>query len=100
MKMSPHQGGTPMDSRLISKLEKARRYAGEPHRVKIQECTLSFAGDHSTHTVTSRDGQWHCTCPEFARASDCAHTMAVKYMMQRAFDGANVDHEAHLLTRA
>lgn len=87
-----------MDSRLISKLEKARRYADEPERVEIQEYTLHFKGEHSTHTIRFQDGEARCSCSEYIRAGDCPHTLAIKYMLQRAFDRENIDHTAHLLS--
>lgn len=86
-----------MDSRLISKLDKARRYANEPERVAVRECTLTFRGDNDNHSVALSDGAWQCTCGEFARTGDCAHVMAVRYMLTRTFSGAQVDHAAHLL---
>lgn len=86
-----------MDSRLISKLDKARRYADEPERITIRDFSTTFRGDNDTHGVSFSDGAWHCTCAEFARAGDCAHVVAVRYTLTRAFDGRGVDHDAHLL---
>ena len=86
-----------MDSRLISKLDKARRYADEPERVTVHDFAVTFRGDHATHEISSHAGKSHCTCAEFSRTGDCAHVVAVRYMFARAFDGKHVDHEAHLL---
>ncbi len=87
-----------MDSRLISKLDKARRYADEPERVAVRDFAVTFRGDHGTHEVSSHVGVAHCTCAEFARQGDCAHVVAVRYLFARAFNGTQVDHEAHLLS--
>ena len=70
-----------MDSSLIGKIDKARRYAQEPKRVSLSDFSLSFRGDHDSHNVTYRDSRWHCSCSYFAGHGLCSHTMALERML-------------------
>ena len=47
-----------MDSSLIGKLEKAKRYAAEPKRFHFHSLTVTVDGDNSAHTVTYVNGAW------------------------------------------
>ncbi len=71
-----------MQSSLIGKIEKAKRYATEPHRVTFNDFTLTFRGDNDTHTVRWHDEHWHCTCDFFAEHDLCCHTMALERMIE------------------
>jgi hypothetical protein len=86
-----------MHSSMIGKLDKARRYADEPWRASMQSLHVEFKGDNDSHTVSYADGAWHCTCHFFEANETCAHSMAVKVMIARAFSEGKVDHGAHLL---
>jgi len=70
-----------MNSSLIGKIQKAKRYAEERDRVTFQEMTLSFRGDHNTHRLTFQNGHWHCTCQFFAGWGTCSHTMAMQRIL-------------------
>ena len=72
-----------MDSSMIGKVEKAKRYSLERERVSFSRFTLRFHGDHRTHEITFRDGIFHCTCDYFAKHAACSHSMA----MERMLDG-------------
>ena len=72
-----------MQSSLISKIEKARVYSGERHRMQIDGLHVSFHGENSDHSVTLADGHWTCTCDFFAEWDTCSHTMA----LERTLDG-------------
>ena len=54
-----------MNSSMISKIEKAHRYAQEPDRIKFQELKATFHGGHDDYTVTLVDEHWSCTCHTF-----------------------------------
>ena len=41
-----------MNSSLISKIEKSRRYAEEPERVKFDSFSVEFHGNNDTYTTT------------------------------------------------
>lgn len=70
-----------MNSSLIGKIEKARRYAQELHRVKITSLEADFQGQHRVHKVRFCDGEWRCTCEFFSKWETCSHTMAMQRIM-------------------
>lgn len=70
-----------MDSGLISKVQKARRYAQEPERITFKKFEVSFQGEHNTYTVTFDQGQWHCECNFFAQRGICSHIMALERVL-------------------
>ena len=71
-----------MHSSLIGKIEKAKRYAQQPERVRINSMDLTFHGEHDEYHVTLMGNEWHCSCHFFEGFGTCAHVMA----MQRIFD--------------
>lgn len=70
-----------MYSGLISKIDKAKRYATERDRLEFSTFSASFRGDHDNHTVTYATGNWTCTCSFFPTARTCAHVMATERML-------------------
>ncbi|RLC79925.1 MAG: hypothetical protein DRI61_06875 [Chloroflexi bacterium] len=70
-----------MDSGLISKIQKAKRYAQETERITFKRFEVSFRGDHNTYTVTFDQGRWHCECNFFAQRGLCSHTMALERVL-------------------
>lgn len=72
-----------MQSSLIGKVEKAKRYATERNRVSFSAFTASFEGEHDRYSVRYEDGRWRCSCTSFSQAGLCSHVMA----MQRMLDG-------------
>ncbi len=70
-----------MQSSIIGKIEKARRYAEEPERVKFIEFSAHFRGDDNKYITGYKDGKWHCTCEFFSRWGTCSHTMAMEKML-------------------
>lgn len=71
-----------MQSSLIGKIEKARRYAQEPDRVTFSELEVKFRGEHNDYHTGYRDGRWHCSCPFFATWGLCSHTMALEKILR------------------
>jgi hypothetical protein len=67
-----------MQSSLISKIEKAKRYAQEPERIKLQSFMADFHGENSDHKFSFMNGIWHCTCHSFSQTGTCSHIMAFK----------------------
>jgi len=67
-----------MYSSLISKIEKAKRYAEEPERITIQQLDVRFRGDNSAHTVSLRGDDWSCECDHFQTSGLCAHVMTLQ----------------------
>jgi len=70
-----------MDSGMISKIQKARRYAEERDRITVDELAVTFRGEHDTYRVTYHKGQWSCGCGFFAQRGVCSHTMALERIL-------------------
>ena len=70
-----------MYSSLISKIEKAKRYAEEPDRITFESLAVRFRGDNGTHRVSLKGDDWTCECDHFHTSGLCAHVMT----MQRLF---------------
>jgi hypothetical protein len=70
-----------MHSDLIGKVEKARRYAEEPERIKFRNFKAHFNGGNSEHEIELKDNHWTCTC-SFSRSwGTCAHIMAMQRLL-------------------
>ena len=70
-----------MDSGMISKIQKARQYAQEPHRLRFEKLEVTFQGNHHNYTVTYDQGQWHCGCGFFQKRGVCSHTMTLEKVL-------------------
>ena len=70
-----------MQSSLIGKVEKAKRYAQEPDRVTLSEFAADFRGEHSSYSVSYKDRKWHCTCHFFSQWGLCSHVMALQQLL-------------------
>jgi hypothetical protein len=70
-----------MHSSFISKVEKARAYAGERFRMQIDDLHVAFHGENSEHEVTIHDGKWACSCDFFGTWDVCSHTMALERVL-------------------
>ncbi|MGI8404664.1 MAG: SWIM zinc finger family protein [Thermomicrobiales bacterium] len=70
-----------MNSRMISKLEKAHRYALEPERVSFESLEASFHGGHDDYHVSLKDNVWKCSCHTFESLETCSHVMAIQQML-------------------
>ena len=70
-----------MDSGMISKIQKAKRYAQEPHRVAFESFSVAFTGDHSVYHVRYDQGDWSCECEFFRIRGVCSHTMALERIL-------------------
>ena len=75
-----------MDSSMIGKIEKAKRYAQEKDRVDITGLTATFKGDHDTYQVGLSFGSWNCQCHFFSSRGVCSHTMAVQRILDELLD--------------
>ena len=72
-----------MNSSLISKIEKSRRYAEEPERIKFNSFAVEFHGNNDTYTTTMNGNEFSCTCHFFAvqGMGTCAHIMAMQRIL-------------------
>lgn len=71
-----------MDSGLMRKREKAKRYAEQRDRIRIESLTVTFDGDNNPHTVHFKEGVWHCDCDFFQTRGICSHTMALEMILE------------------
>ena len=71
-----------MDSSIIGKIEKARKYAEEKDRVTITSLKATFLGNHNTHEVEFDSGSWRCRCHYFSMRATCSHTMALQRILE------------------
>jgi hypothetical protein len=79
-----------MDSGMVSKIEKARRYAEEKEdRVRFKQFEVTIRGGHDDHLVRYNQGVFQCDCGFFAQRGVCSHTMA----MERILNGMLVEAE-------
>ena len=69
-----------MHSDLISKIEKAKRYAQEPERIAIQEFRATFRGGND-HTIKLESDHWSCDCRFFINWQTCSHVMAIQRIL-------------------
>ena len=70
-----------MQSSLIGKIEKAKRYAREKERVTFNEFSVRFQGENDCYTTGYKDGKWYCSCHFFSGWGLCSHTMALEKML-------------------
>ena len=70
-----------MQSSLIGKIEKAKRYAEEPERVTFSELSVKFRGENNNYTTEYKDGKCHCSCQFFSLRGLCSHTMALQKVL-------------------
>ncbi|MBM3942180.1 MAG: hypothetical protein FJ316_04520 [SAR202 cluster bacterium] len=80
-----------MDSSIIGKIDKARKYAEEKERVTITSFKASFQGNHNTYQVSFDSGVWHCQCLFFTTRGVCGHTMALQRMLDEVLAHAAKD---------
>ncbi len=70
-----------MQSSLIGKIEKAKRYAQEKERVTFSELSVKFRGENDDYTISYQAGKWHCSCHFFSSWEQCSHTMALERIL-------------------
>ncbi len=71
-----------MDSSMIGKIEKAKRYATEaPRRVVFSQFAVTVQGDNNTYAVTFDNARWSCGCHYFATRGLCSHTMTMERVL-------------------
>ncbi|MBI4674115.1 MAG: hypothetical protein HY741_20920 [Chloroflexi bacterium] len=72
-----------MDSSMIGKIEKARRYASEAReRISFDQFRADIQGDNDAHTVQYDRGVWTCGCRYFETHQWCSHTKAMEYLLE------------------
>jgi hypothetical protein len=71
-----------MQSSLIGKIEKAKRYSQETDRVTFRELSVKFRGGSGDYDVDFKDNKWRCTCSFFSKWGLCCHTMAMEKILE------------------
>ena len=73
-----------MDSGMISRIKKSKRYAEErENRIDFSSFTATIKGEHRTHTIHFGENSWSCTCDYFKKHGNCSHTRT----FERVLDG-------------
>ncbi len=72
-----------MNSAMISKIDKARRYAEEPQRVHFSRFEVTFKGENDDHIVTLDGNEFTCNCHFFVAQGmgTCSHVMAMQRLL-------------------
>jgi hypothetical protein len=71
-----------MDSGMIGKIEKAKRYAQERERFHFEAFTVRINGANNSHRITFSEGKWNCDCDFFHSHRLCTHTMALEELLK------------------
>ncbi len=71
-----------MDSGMIGKIDKAKRYAQERKRFRFNKFDVVFHGDNNDHHITFDNGVFQCDCDFFKTRRNCSHTMALENLLQ------------------
>ena len=71
-----------MNSSVIGKIEKAKRYARERDRIRVTGLSVDFHGENGDHKVSLDGDNWHCSCDFFVGYGACAHTMALERVLE------------------
>jgi hypothetical protein len=71
-----------MDSGMIGKIQKAKRYAQERERFHIEALKVSMDGANNSHRISFADGKWNCDCDYFHSHGLCTHTMALEEVLK------------------
>jgi hypothetical protein len=70
-----------MDSGMMRKYEKARKYSEQRDRINIESLRVSFDGLNNPHVVELQQGDWSCDCEFFQTRGRCSHTMALELIL-------------------
>jgi hypothetical protein len=70
-----------MDYGMIGKIEKAKRYAEERERIRMETFSATFEGENNSHRVQFDKGNWKCDCNFFLTRGVCSHTMALERIL-------------------
>ncbi len=76
-----------MDSGMIGKIEKAKRYAQERKRIHFNMMRVTMDGENNSHVVEFDGGEWKCDCSFFQTRGRCSHTMALEILLEGMLTG-------------
>jgi hypothetical protein len=78
-----------VNSSVIGKIEKAKRYAQERDRMQVTGLSVHFRGENDDHDVSLSNEKWNCTCDFFGGHGTCAHTMALERVLEGMLPNAS-----------
>lgn len=70
-----------MDSAMIGKIEKSKRYAEQPERFQFMAFSVEVTGKNNTHITEYNRGEWACGCSFFQSRNRCVHTMSLERIL-------------------
>ncbi|MDP2725960.1 MAG: hypothetical protein Q8P59_00310 [Dehalococcoidia bacterium] len=85
-----------MNSSIISKMDKAKRYIQEKGRITFSHFDAEFHGEHDNYHLSYMDGRWNCSCNFFASWDVCSHTMALQKLLSEMLPKGTLPHEISL----
>jgi len=71
-----------MDSGMIGKIQKAKRYAQERGRFHFNSFSVVMQGENNPHTVNFENGKLSCDCDFYQTRGRCSHTMALEMLLE------------------
>jgi len=78
-----------MQSTIVTKAEKAHRYALEHDRLRIGGLAATFEAGGGTHVIGLDENGWSCDCDFFGATKVCPHVEAASRMLDvHLADGA------------
>lgn len=72
---------------LIKKIIKAKKYASEPKRFKIEHGNATINTEHRIRHITSIENKLICDCKFFKENKICSHVIALEEFSKRNFSG-------------
>jgi len=54
-----------MDYGMIGKIDKAKRYAEQRDRIRVESLDVTIIGENNDHCVQFENGTWQCDCEFF-----------------------------------
>jgi hypothetical protein len=76
-----NRGSFRMQSTIVTKAEKARRYALELDRLRIGALEATFEAGGGTHVLRLGEAGWSCDCEFFVANRVCPHVEAASRML-------------------
>jgi hypothetical protein len=89
-----------MQSTIVTKAEKAHRYAHERDRLRISTIEATFDAGGGRHVIRLRDDGWTCDCEFASSYGVCPHTEAASRMLDAHLSEAAKPRVVDLLARA
>lgn len=71
--------------KLIGKIERARKYAVERERFKIDGAKAELRSEHGTRKMILKRRKWECDCDFFGENGICSHVIAVEEVASQSF---------------